>query len=160
MRYIEAPNSDDSGKQSLFLAGSITGCPDWQKEVVKNIDASGIDMVVFNPRRANFPIQDPNAAFEQIKWEFDHLRKADVISFWFSKDSMGPIVLFELGAHSMTSKPIIVGVEDGYPRQQDVEIQMKLLRPDMKIHRSLGDLFQEIIERFAIRHAMCIAKST
>ena len=31
------------------------------------------DLVVFNPKRENFPIDDPNAAYEQIAWEFSWL---------------------------------------------------------------------------------------
>jgi hypothetical protein len=148
MQYIEAPNAFDGLKKSLFIAGSITGCPDWQKDMVQLIANIGINITVLNPRRAKFPMDDPNAAFQQIKWEFDMLRKADMISFWFSKDSMGPIVLYELGAHLMTNKPIVIGIEKGYPRQQDVEIQTGLIRPSLKIVYSLPDLVEGVALQF------------
>ncbi len=143
MIYIEAPNYEfDPAKKSVFLAGGITDCPDWQTDIVKQLQDQ--DIVVFNPRRANFPIDDPNAAFEQIKWEHEMLRQADIIIFWFCHETMCPIVLYELGAHSMTDKPIIIGIDNDYSRKQDVEIQTQLVRPDIKIVYKLNDVVSEL----------------
>jgi hypothetical protein len=44
----------------------------------------------------------------------------------------------------MTQKLIVIGMDPAYPRRQDVEIQMKLIRPDIKIVYSLSDLAEEI----------------
>ncbi len=121
MEYIEAPEYKFSkDKKSLFLAGSITDCPDWQKDVIEKL--KDLDIIIFNPRRKNFPIKDKSASFQQIKWEHDMLRNADVISFWFSKESLGPIVLYELGAHTMTKKPITIGMDSEYQRKNDVKV--------------------------------------
>lgn len=144
MIYVEAPNKILDDKTGIFLAGGITGCPDWQADLLKMLD--GIDAVIYNPRRKNFPINDPNAAYDQIKWEYDMLRKADIISFWFCKETMCPIVLFELGAWSMTGKPIIVGVDPKYQRKQDVEIQLSLARPDVNIRKSLEEICSDLFE--------------
>ena len=146
MIYVEAPNTAPQKGLSLFLAGGITDCPPWQSELIKMIDK--LDMIVFNPHRKNFPIHDPNAAFGQIKWEYERLREADIISFWFCAETMCPIVLFELGAHLMTNKPIIVGMDPGYSRRQDVEIQTKLVRPEIKIVYDLKSLSDQIAETF------------
>ena len=140
MIYIEAPKWDfdlDDNKINVFLAGGITDCPDWQKTVVNQL--KDLDITVFNPRRANFPIDDPSASFKQIKWEYNMLRRANIIFFWFCPETMCPIVLYELGAHSMTDKTIVVGVDKNYERKQDVEIQTHLVRPDIKIFYSLND---------------------
>lgn len=53
-----------------FLAGGITGCKDWQKQVIDYLEnqPDTDNLVIFNPRRENFPINDPSAAEEQIKW--------------------------------------------------------------------------------------------
>lgn len=145
MRYIEAPENYrlTMGCKSIFLAGGITGCPDWQKDVVAQLhDVERLD--VLNPRRANFPIHDPSAAEKQIEWEFNHLRKATAILFWFPCETLCPIVLYELGAHSMTSKQLFVGTHPDYPRRQDVEIQTRLMRSDLQIHHSLEDLTKEV----------------
>ena len=129
-------------KTTLFLAGGITGCPEWQEDVIKMFDNT--NYVLLNPRRKNFPINDPEASYVQIKWEHEHLRKADAILFWFCKETLCPIVLYELGAWSMTRKPIFVGVDPEYQRRQDVEIQTSLVRPDVEIVYSLSDLCRQI----------------
>ena len=143
MNYVEAPQEPASFSiPSVFLAGTITGSSDWQTEICQKI--KDLNITVFNPRRKNFPIHDPKAAEAQITWEYNYLRKVTFISFWFAKETIGPIVLFELGAHSMTTKPLVVGVDPEYPRRQDVEIQMKLIRPELKIVYSLDDVATQI----------------
>jgi hypothetical protein len=142
MQYIEAPNEIETRAKKLFLAGAITDAPDWQKIVVSKID--DLDIAVYNPRRANFPIDDPSAALEQITWEHKYLNAADMISFWFCKETIAPITLYECGTWTKTSKPIIIGMDPGYKRRQDVEIQTKLERPDVAIVYSLDDLVKGI----------------
>jgi hypothetical protein len=107
-----------------------------------------LDMTVFNPRRKNFPIHDPNAALGQIKWEHNRFRESDILSFWFCAETMCPIALYELGAWSMTNKPILIGMDPGYSRRQDVEIQTELVRPDIKIVYDLKSLSDQIAEAF------------
>ena len=140
--YIEAPKEAVMVQNflSVFLAGGITNCPDWQsviKTQLKNI-------IMFNPRRKDFPIGDPNAALEQIQWEYERLRIADSILFWFPCETLCPIVLYELGAWSRSNKPIFVGVHPDYARKQDVEIQTLLVRPDISVVYSLQDLANEV----------------
>jgi hypothetical protein len=143
MNYIEAPDEFLGKETSLFLAGGITGCPDWQQEVVRALKNESI--TVLNPRRKSFPIQDSTASVEQIKWEYRHLRKASAISFWFPHETLCPIVLYELGAWSMTDKPIFVGVHPDYQRKLDVEIQISLVRPEVEIVYSIQDLVEQIV---------------
>ncbi len=142
MKYIESPEEwDECDRPAVFLAGGITGCPDWQKELTAML--TGTDYVVLNPRRENFPIGNPRAAEDQITWEFLHLRRASVVSFWFCKESVQPIALFELGAWSRGKDPaVIVGVEPSYPREQDVRIQMGLL--GRKVLSSLEEVANEL----------------
>lgn len=146
MRYVEAttPWKREGRGRGLFLAGGISDCPDWQMEMVKLL--SDTNLVLLNPRRKDFPIDDPNAAREQIKWEFEHLREADYILFWFPYETLCPIVLFELGAWSRTGKPIFVGAHPVYKRRQDVEIQMSLVRPSMPIMYSVEGLAGQVRE--------------
>ena len=147
MRYIEALNSPKSqeGDVLVFMAGGITGCPQWAAEMVELLsDVDGL--VLMNPRRAEFPIDDPDAALEQVTWEHDHLRMADAILFWFPCETLCPIVLYELGAWSMTKKALWVGVHPDYARRLDVEIQTQLARPDVQVVYSLEALAAQIRE--------------
>jgi hypothetical protein len=145
MNYVEAvdeyvfPTSYDN--KSLFLAGGITGCSDWQAEMVEKL--SDTDLTLLNPRRKDFPINDPSAAREQITWEWHHLQSAKAISFWFAKETIQPIVLFELGKWLCHGKRIFIGIDPEYPRRQDVEIQTELeLR--IEIAYSIDDLVDQI----------------
>tara|TARA_Y100000310_G_C20676689_1_gene813512 strand:- start:880 stop:1404 length:525 start_codon:yes stop_codon:yes gene_type:complete len=133
---------------SLFLAGGITNCPDWQSELIKSIKHLE-PLSIFNPRRKNFPINDPKASEQQITWEYKHLRDSNIIIFWFSKGSLNPIVLYELGRWGNSSeKDIIVGVDDEYTRKQDVIVQTKLSRPYVDIVFKLDDISKILIDWF------------
>ena len=138
---VEAPDEREPAGPSLFLGGGISGCPDWQAEVVRIIaELAERPLTIFNPRRANFPIHNPSAAEAQIRWEHRYLRKASAILFWFPKETLCPITLYELGAWSMTDKPLAVGVHPEYARRIDVEIQTKLARPDVSVAYDLRSL--------------------
>ena len=152
MIYIESPQTCsilDMVLSSLFLAGGITDCPDWQTEMVHLL--RGTNLVIYNPRRANFPIHDPSAAQAQIKWEHTHLYLASMILFWFPKETLCPIVLYELGAWSMTNKSIFIGVENGYKRHNDVLIQTRLARPEVVIVNSLEELAARVIAAYSLK---------
>ena len=140
MRYVESPSQFEraSGERFLFLAGGITSCPDWQQEMRERLEHT--DWTLLNPRREHFPIHDPTAALNQITWEYKQLRQASAILFWFPCETICPIVLYELGAWSMTTKPLFVGVHPEYSRRRDVEIQTRLARPEVQIVYSLVEL--------------------
>jgi len=137
LRYIEAPAPYDGTAPSVFLGGGITGCPDWQLRAVLQLDAIGSPVVVLNPRRAAFPLGQPDATREQTTWEYRHLRLADVILFWFCAEAVQPIALYELGAHAARGTRLAVGTHPGYPRRLDVLEQLRLARPEVSVHDSL-----------------------
>jgi hypothetical protein len=130
--------------KKLFLAGGITDCPDWQAEVIADMEERDLDLIVFNPRRADFPIGDVSAAEKQIQWEHDYLREAQAILFWFPCETLCPIVLYELGTWTMQPKPIFVGIHPDYQRRQDVEIQTWLARPQVPIVYDLAELVRQV----------------
>lgn len=145
MRYLESPGEWEKTRgfsRSVFLAGGITNCPDWQQEMVELLRDTSFYLI--NPRRIDFPIHDPNAALAQITWEHQMLRRVSGVLFWFPCETICPIVLYELGAWSMTQKPIFVGVHPEYQRRQDVEIQTGLTRPEVEVVYSLEALAEQI----------------
>lgn len=128
---------------TIFLAGGITGCPDWQMEVIENLSSE--DVVLFNPRRPDFDVNDKTAASAQIMWEYEHLRKAHLILFWFPKEQIQPIALFELGAWSKEPDNfILVGCHPEYPRRFDVVTQLSLTRLDVNVYCSLNSLMTRV----------------
>lgn len=157
MLYVEAGDGHrlvaPQGSTKLFLGGGITSCPDWQADVLWELRLiypdSSADLIVLNPRRAEWPIGDPDASEAQIEWEHQALRWADVICFWFPCETLCPITLYELGAWSMTDKELVVGCHPDYQRLADVQIQTRLTRPDVEVKVGFADFLQEL--RNAVR---------
>lgn len=148
---IEAPKEiysiQNKHNLKVFLAGGISNCPNWQEEMIDLIDRYYYDneLTIYNPRRKKFPMDDPNAAEEQITWEYEHLKEADIIIFWFSRGSLNPIVLYELGQWGNSgNKPIIIGIDPEYERAQDVIIQTSLSRCDVPIVNSLKEVVKNL----------------
>ena len=129
----------------MFLAGGISGCQPWQDEMKDLIAQKCPGLIPVNPRRANFDVSRKDIHHEQIKWEFDFLRRADVIIFWFPKETLCPITLFELGTWSVLCKThgsqIFVGCDPEYMRRDDVHTQLSLLNDcDYPVENSLENL--------------------
>lgn len=163
IKVIEAPNEDYSidtlsKNKKVFIAGGITNCPDWQSELIQKIQdyfvveeynySEPIDNItLYNPRRENFPIDDPNASEVQISWEYKHLKESDIIIFWFSKGSLNPIVLYELGRwgnSQLKNKKIIIGIDPEYERKQDVIVQSKLDDYYVEFCNSLDEIVETL----------------
>lgn len=143
IKVITAPNTytPKENEMSLFLAGGITNCSNWQNEIINNLKITLLDdtndnLIVYNPRRVNFPIHQSSAAEEQIRWEFNKLNQMDIFSMYFCDgESDQPICMYELGRYISQmqlrfptdwNRRIIISVEDGYRRINDVLIQTKL----------------------------------
>ena len=145
---------------AVFLAGGICNCPDWQKEVInqlKTIEENGEDLshlVVFNPRRENFPIDDPSASGVQIKWEFDMLNRAKIFSMYFcNSPSDQPICMYELGRNLMkhSKELVVITVEEGYCRKNDVIIQTELATMSNDVVHVVNDSLEENCKDHALR---------
>ncbi|MFG3043156.1 nucleoside 2-deoxyribosyltransferase domain-containing protein [Streptomyces sp. NPDC048330] len=152
MRYVEAPEEFTGPGFCLFLAGGISDCPDWQKTTTAALD--DLDVTVFNPRRSTFPLHDPNAEATQVTWEYRHLRRADIVLFWFpdSPTSHQPIALYELGMAAATEDTdLVVGASLGYVRRTNVVAQLSNARPGVHVHSSLADTIEAC--RTALRAA-------
>lgn len=143
MRVITAPTK---APKTIFLAGGISRCPDWQSEMIGLLgDAS---LLVFNPRRPDFDVRDVDASVDQINWEFHHLAEADAVLFWFPKETDCPITLYELGKWGNLKQYVFIGIHPEYRRKLDVEQQMRIARPDVARHivYDLKELADEVID--------------
>lgn len=141
--------SADISKYRLFVAGGISNCSDWQNEFINILQPT--DLILFNPRRKDFDINDPKMTVEQINWEYTHLQTSDAIAFWFPPETMCPITLFELGSSLRRFHvEIFVGIHPDYKRRMDLEIQIPLVRPEIQIVYSVKELAQQVINKYAV----------
>ena len=142
LRHIVCPHEAAVTEPSLFFAGGISNCPNWQSRLANLL--ADQDLTAFNPRRPDFPINDPAASDAQIKWEHQYLRSSNAVSFWFPKETVCPITLYELGTYTMGSSPIFVGVHPEYERDTELLAWTAVHRPHLKIVRSLEQLAEQI----------------
>lgn len=142
---VQCPRELDTTElgKSIFLAGGISNCPDWQEEFITSWVYGGNPLdrsILVNPRRENFDINDPKMTKIQIEWEYRHLLLTDLKVFWFPKETVCPITLFELAYCAQRGDDIVVGTHKEYCRKEDVIEQLKHLRPDIKIVHGIYDL--------------------
>ena len=153
MRYIKCPielKSIHPSEIVIFMAGGITGCPNWQSAIWQKLmplpNSSRLDSIILvNPRRSDFDCSKSESSVEQIEWEFRHLNMSDYIYFWFPKEGACSITLFELGWALGAGKKVRVGVEPGYLRELDVREQLKMRAPWKTISTSLDDLYGNLV---------------
>lgn len=168
MRVVTAPDSlEVSPKEiSVFLAGGIQKTEDWQKIVIKELYKiyKNEPIVLFNPRRDNFPIHDPNAAFQQIKWEYDALNIVDIFSMFFAKgDTDEPICQYEYGKHlerryvNDDLDRLVVSSEPEYRRYQDVIIQTQLVSPKIYVGKSIVEHVNSL--SFVIKKQLAVKRN-
>ncbi|MGN6250392.1 MAG: nucleoside 2-deoxyribosyltransferase domain-containing protein, partial [Marmoricola sp.] len=145
VQYVEALTEYDGPGPSVFLAGGISGTFDWQADVVARL--ADLPLVILNPRRRDFPMDDPAAAPAQIEWEFRHLRRATAVLFWFPPETLCPIALYELGGRALArEQPLFVGTHPDYQRRLDVEVQLRLARPGVVVASDLAALARQVRE--------------
>jgi hypothetical protein len=145
---IEAPAEWDGTGPGVFLAGGISGTHDWQADIIARL--AGLPITLLNPRRENYPWHEPSAAAAQIEWEYRHLRRAAAVLFWFPPETLCPIALFELGGRVLVrEQTLFVGTDRDYARKLDVEIQLRLARPEVRVVTDIWELGRQVEEWFA-----------
>lgn len=141
---IYIPQTLEEQKNTLFLGGGITGCKLWQSTV--ELGLKNTNYILLNPRRAIFNIEDKSISEEQIKWEYYHLKIAKQRMFYFPKESICPIALFELGKYIDINDDLYVAYDEEYQRKDDLIFQMKEAR-----QKNLFNSLQKLIEFLKIK---------
>jgi hypothetical protein len=113
---------------SVFVAGGISNCPDWQSDIIRFMATNLYDVV--NPRRETGFDTTGATAREQIEWEHEALSKVDSCIFWFPCETLCPISLFELSKQLLRAKQqsvkLVVGWHPNYARAFDLKVQIEL----------------------------------
>ena len=156
-RVIQSPMSGLSGATAaantkLFLAGTITGTVDWQDIAAREI-ADRSALTVFNPRQADWGPEAPRGDIEaQIRWEYESLRRSGAVAFWFAKETVAPIALYELGRATERGQKLFVGADLAYLRRLDIETQLLLVYAPLPtplwsgvVHATVKGLVNEVL---------------
>lgn len=106
---------------------------DWQQEVIRSLSDLP-NLVIFNPRREYFA---PEMEDEQIRWELSAMESANFILMWLPKDAEAPVSFLELGLYLKSDK-LILGVENGFVRQRNVEITAQ--RYGVDVYHTLSEV--------------------
>ena len=108
------------------VPGLLNSAVDYVKE--RKVNTDKYDLI--NPRRKGQFETWGDIAAEQIAWEHDALIRCDAVLFWFPKDTLCPITLFELGkqlayvGQEHVVRPLIIGWDPEYARAFDLEQQI------------------------------------
>lgn len=129
MPTIKPPHSLNAveNKFSVFLAGSIEmgAAENWQ-QIIEKAFYQNDNVVLLNPRRddwnSSWKQEICNPQFnEQVSWELSGLEKADLIVFYFAKETKSPVSMLELGLFAQSGK-LVVCCPEGFWRKGNIDI--------------------------------------
>jgi hypothetical protein len=133
MNYIHAPRKyweENPPRPWVFLAGSIEmgAAVNWQARVIGDLRTE--EGTILNPRRDDWDdswVQEvTNQQFhEQVEWELQAQKEADIIAMHFDPDTKSPITLLELGLAAVQRNgwdTLIVHCPKGFWRKGNVDI--------------------------------------
>lgn len=134
------------GKYTIFLAGSIDmgKTRPWHEEVFKAL--KDLDIQILSPKRDDWDdswtqeADDPQFR-EQVTWEFNAMRSADLILYCFTKESKAPVTMYELGRFG-DEKDCIVCVEEGFYRQGNLHLYCEF--DNIPIYRKLDEMLEDL----------------
>jgi hypothetical protein len=141
-QVVTAPDAIPPHPRTVFLAGAIDmgEAENWQQEVIEAFKAD-LSIILVNPRRKQFT---DDMEDEQIAWELEALEKANVILMWFPESAEAPVSFLELGLYLQSGK-LLVGVEQGFYRQRNIELTSQ--RYGNPVYYSLTELITAVRNR-------------
>jgi hypothetical protein len=136
-------------KPSVILYGSIEQnvALDWQTSLASSL--SDLPVAILNPRRDDWDstwvedISFPKFK-EQVEWEMDYAKVADVIVFYFAPGTLTPVTLLELGMYAGSGKAVVCCPFGFYKRGN---VQIVCLRYGITLLESLKELEGEVRRR-------------
>lgn len=149
---IPTPKKNYFEGKHIFLSGTIDmgGSADWQTEAIKLLEEKYKDwtenVVVLNPRRDDWDsswsheFQDPQL-FQQMSWELDQMKAADVIIMNILPDSKSPITLLELGLHAGSGKLRVICPKEFY---RSGNVHMVCYRYDIPLYNTLEECIKAL----------------
>ena len=138
-------------RPSVILYGAIQAEPAWQTSLASSLSDLPVD--ILDPRRDDWDstwvedIEFPKFK-EQVEWEMDHAKVADVIVFNFPADAVTPIALLELGMYAGSGKVVVCCSKGFYKRGN---VQIVCLRYGIEMFETLDELNEKVRARLTAR---------
>ncbi|KAF2190678.1 hypothetical protein K469DRAFT_721577 [Zopfia rhizophila CBS 207.26] len=136
-------------KPSVILYGSIekNTSVNWQTELGSSL--SHLPVAILNPHRDDWDstwIEDISFPKfkEQVEWEMDYAKVADVIVLYFAPGTLAPVSLLELGMYAGTGK-VIACCPPGFHKRGNVQIVAQ--RYGIPLVEGLNELKEQVRRR-------------
>lgn len=115
--------TDVRGRTTVFLAGTIDNgnSENWQQTIAGELAGKERKYILYNPRQEEWHPEREGEMAYQVRWELEHMEKADYILMVFLPGSQSPITLLELGLHARNGKLLVV-CTPGFYRYDNVQI--------------------------------------
>lgn len=111
----------------LFLGGSIEmgAADEWQDRICEKLMNRGVDCDVANPRREDWDSSWEQSTrcqefVDQVNWELEGLKRADLILMYFQPGTISPVSLLELGLYA--KRNVVVYCPEGFHKKGNVDI--------------------------------------
>lgn len=145
IKLFEQPSMSGERHPTVFLAGGIVGCPDWQNQVMQGL--SDLRILFFNPRHDKDG-KDIHFNSKVDQWVENWIIRTGLVAFWFCKETTQHKWIFQLGRMSDKVKPIIVGLHPDYKFAQDIQNLFILSRVRARLVYNIEDLIDKIRQFF------------
>lgn len=135
---------DEATYTKIFLAGTIDmgNSVDWQAATVRRVrEMAAGRYLFFNPRRAAGLDGTTEDLHYQIRWELEHLERADLILMHILSGSKSPVTLLEMGLHLRSGK-LRVACEPGFYRYDNVKITCE--QYGVPLYASLDEMLADV----------------
>lgn len=145
------PLRREINRPSVILYGAIQSDPakDWQGYLTSLL--SDLPIAILNPRRDDWDsswVEDISFPpfKDQVEWEMDHARIADVIIFYFAGEPgvLQPITLLELGLYAGTGKAVVY-CPQGFWKRGNVQVVCQ--RYGIRMYETLEELGKDVRTR-------------
>ena len=153
--YIETENS------VVFLAGPITGAPNWHEKAIEIFQDLAPDLFIASPKLPDFVGEGAVSYNDQVAWESHYLNEAGkkgVIMFWLAEEEKHSCYYqhartsrFELGEwmakHQSENANLVVGIASDFPGRQYIKLRLTNDCPKIPLVNSLYDACESVTNK-------------
>ena len=112
----------------IVVIGCISDSPEWQSKLISLIDTNKYDVI--NPRGPKSSTKTADGVRKQIEWEHRALEYAQIVIFWFPKESKCLGTLFHYGKllerACKDGIRLIGGCDPGYTHAGELDVRTQL----------------------------------